>query len=206
MSGYGKIHPSGWRVIPPIWALILVVLIFSEAVILNILLIAVGIFVAYFYFVPERTPLDSGMDAIVSPVDGTVFRIERLENGTELYIRKRVFDSSAVRSPVEGEMVEQRHLHGIFLDDEDPKASRLNEQGHMVYRWHGRNVSMRIVSGLYALGLPIFATGRSVGRGTTQALLSEGYVQLLLPNGSDIAVSTGDRVVGGETVLARKVA
>ncbi len=204
MTGNGTILPQGWRYILPVWGLTLLVLIFSDALLLNLLLILLSFFAAYLFFVPNRVPLDSGSEALIAPVDGIVSKIEEKDGAIHLQIKKRLFDVTAVRAPLDGDVVASEYLHGLFLATDDPKASRLNEQVAIGYRWEDMTIRMRIVCGFYSFGLPATISEGPVRTGETLAVLSEGGVHLTLPKSLSLAISSGDAVLGGQSVLARK--
>ncbi len=204
MGMNGTFMKIGWRYILPVWGVTLLVLVFSDEVLLNLLLIALSFLVAYLFYLPERTATETSESAVLSPVDGTVLSVERRKEGTAVVIGKSIFDgSSAVRAPVSGEVVEKSRVHGLFISPADRLASRLNENGSIVWRMKGGEVvKMRIVCGLYSLGLPILASEGGQEAGDLAAHLTDGTVELLLPKSVKMESAPGDKVVGGFSLLA----
>ncbi len=204
MGTNGTFMKIGWRYIVPVWGVTLFVLVFSDEVLLNLLLIAASFLVAYLFYMPERTAAETSEGAVISPVDGTVLSVDKREEGTSVIIGKSIFDgSSAVRAPVSGEIFEKRRVHGLFIPSADRLAPRLNENGSIGWRMRGGEVvKMRIVCGLYAFGLPMLAPEGVQEAGDPAAHLTDGIVELLLPGSVKIETAPGDRVVGGFSLLA----
>jgi hypothetical protein len=201
MNGRGYVLASGWRYILPVWGVTLLILLFSDELLPNLLLLAASFATALFFYVPEREPFDRREETLLAPVDGVVESVGERGGRKVLTIRKALAASTTVRSPLACEVAGYARLHGVFLGPDDKKARTLNEQGTIEYRWRGADVSMKLVSGFYALGLPLFAEKGPVHAGTPQALMTDGVVELSLPPGFDVAVSAGDRVRGGYSVL-----
>ncbi|BBG65091.1 phosphatidylserine decarboxylase-related protein [Hydrogenimonas sp.] len=203
MGGNGTFMKIGWRYILPVWGITLFVLIFSDAVLLNLLLITLSFLTAYLFYVPERRAPETSESAILSPVDGTVLSVAQERGGRSVVIRKKIFDgSAAVRAPVAGELLEKSVTHGLFLKGEAPLASKLNESGTVSWKTGSETVTMKITCGLYSLGLPLFVPENGTDAGDPIAHLSDGVVKLLLPAEVKTEVKPGDRVVGGYSLLA----
>jgi len=102
-----------------------------------------------------------------------------------------------------GELCEKRRVHGLFVGSSDRLASRLNENGSMAWRVAGGEiVRMRIVCGLYSLGLAMLVSEGRHEAADLAAHLTDGTVELLLPKGVKMEVAPGDKVVGGFSLLA----
>ncbi len=204
MGTNGTFMKIGWRYILPVWGVTLFVLVFSDEVLFNLFLITVSFLVAYLFYIPERVAPETSESAVLSPIDGKVLSISSHENGTSIMLRKSIFDgSSAVRAPVRGELCEKRVVHGLFTASSNRLAFKLNENGSIGWKMTGGEVvRMRIVCGLYALGLPIFVSEGPQEAADVAAHLTDGTVELLLPKGVKMEVAPGDKVVGGFSLLA----
>ncbi len=203
MTGNGRFLSIGWRYIVPVWGATLFVLIFSDAVFLNLLLIVVSFFTAYLFYVPDRTPVESSEQAIISPVDGKVLSVDERGDGVSIVIKKSLFDgSSVVRAPMGFEIEERESVHGLFLRESHPLSGTLNENGKVAWRIGNREYLMRFRSGFYAFGIPFLNSSKSLEAGEILALLTDGRVELLLPKFSKVEVAAGERVLGGYTLLA----
>ncbi|WP_201353956.1 hypothetical protein [Hydrogenimonas urashimensis] len=201
MRPEGAILPEGWRYILPVWSATLLVLIVSDEVIVNLLLLLVSFATAYLFYIPKRTPFDTREDAIVSPVDGWVESVEKSESGVRVRIKKDLFGPAVVRSPVAGEVIGHTPLHGLFLGTETPKAFTLNEQASIRYLCGEMPLTMRVVCGKYALGLPARRHKGPVIAGEPQAILTDGIVELTMPGPIAPTVEKGERVRGGYSIL-----
>ena len=203
MSGNGTFLSIGWRYILPVWGVTLLVLIFSDAVLLNLSLIVISFLVAYLFYVPERSAPQTSSQALLSPVDGTVLSVRSDEGESVIVLKKSLFDgSSAIRAPLAADLLEPRVVHGLFLGSGTPLAATLNEHGSFTFLGPEYEVRILVWCGFYALGLPLLAKGGGIEAGDVVAHLSEGTVELRIPGGVDIEVRPGDRVVGGYSLLA----
>jgi phosphatidylserine decarboxylase len=185
------------------WVAVIAILLFSDAFFFNVLLVLAALMWSYFYFVPERTPIEKSETSVIAPVDGTVEAVETSPEGLHLTIRKNIWDTAAVYAPVTGESTQIGVTHGLFLPIEEPLSLRLNEQGIIRYRWMDHELKMSLRCGMFAWELPLYAGGSKVFQGDIQAQLTHGVVSLNLPRNIHSAVAPGDRVLGGVSVLAR---
>jgi phosphatidylserine decarboxylase len=162
---------------------------------------ALLLFTLNFFRDPDRvTPADR--DALVSPADGKIIRADR----ERISIFMNVFDVHVCRTPVAGRVASIRHVAGEFLAAFKDEASEHNERTTIVVTpQNGTPVSFTLVAGLVAR--------RIVCRTREGSLLSSGEriglirfgsrVDVDLPPGTSLAVRIGERVVAGESVLAR---
>jgi len=205
MKSYGRVLPDAWRMILPIWGVTLFVLIFSDEVVLNLLLLAMSAGVAALFYIPKRSPFEKSESLLIAPVDGVLEAIETDEDGTKrLRFKKGLFDNSIVRAPLSGSLKESHGRHGLFLSLHDKKSRHLNEHATIGYKWKDEDVTMHLQCGLYALSLSRFCRVGDVEVGDIQAHLTDGYVELLIPSAVKIEVSPGDQVMGGYSVIARR--
>lgn len=75
MAENGFFLSSGWRFLIPIWGITLVILVFSDEVFLNLFLLAISFIASYIFYIPDRTPFEKSISAVVAPVDGIVRRV-----------------------------------------------------------------------------------------------------------------------------------
>lgn len=212
MERTGKSGPGGllWRealrfsVPPAILAAILVLLGFRLAgAILS--LAAVGI--ALFFRDPVREVTEP-VNSILAPADGRVVEAGRMEdpaNGSRLAIFMSIFNVHVNRSPVTGEVVARRFRKGRFRPAFSAKAARENQSMEISISTDHGPVLMRQISGAIARRVVCWKRpGDSVKRGERIGLIRFGSrVELILPPTARICVRPGDRVRGGETVIAR---
>ncbi|MCF6201021.1 MAG: hypothetical protein L3J42_02650 [Hydrogenimonas sp.] len=203
MSGNGKFLSIGWRYILPVWGGTLFVLVFSDALLLNLLLITMSFFTAYIFYVPERAPVESVQRAIISPIDGKVLSVSERGDGVSIVIKKSLFDgSSVVRAPMACKLDEQKVIHGLFLKESHHLSASLNENAKITWFIGNREYLLKIKCGFYSLSLPLLFTGGKLEAGENLALLTDGSAELLLPKSSTVEIKPGERVVGGYSLLA----
>lgn len=157
-------------------------------------------FTLYFFRDPERQlPAEGGV--VVSPADGRV-----LEAGSgKLSIFLNVFNVHVCRSPIGGRIAAVTHVPGKFLAAFRDEASEQNERTSIVVGEGGTALTFVLVAGLVARRIVCkVAAGQTVGPGERVGLIRFGSrVDVALPPDYRIVVARGDRVVAGETVIAR---
>ena len=168
-----------------------------------------GGFLTYFFRDPERqVPPDA--DLVVSPADGRVM-IAGPSDGRwappgewkQITIFLSPMDVHINRTPVEGRVERIEYRPGRFLPayDEGSNDNELNE----VWITHGgRTIVFRQVVGMLARRIVCrVREGDTLERGQRVGLMKFGSrMDVFLPMDAELRISVGDRVVGGETVLA----
>lgn len=178
------------------------------------LLAIVTAWIVYFFRDPARvTPLRDGL--VVSAADGRISSIEKVKPPAELGLgddeRVRIstflsiFDVHIQRAPVAGRIVRSVYIPGAFLNAALDKASEDNERRAMVIGMPGGGeIGVVQIAGLIARRIVTFSVeGDSVGTGQRFGLIRFGSrVDVYLPPNKGALVAVGQRVIGGETVLA----
>lgn len=176
--------------------------------------IALAGWVAYFFRDPPRTvPTREGL--VVSPADGIVSMITEalpppeLNLGTEPLTRVsvflNVFDVHINRSPVAGTVERVAYHPGKFLNASLDKASTDNERNGLAIRLaDGRMIGVVQIAGLIARRIVCHARdGQHLKTGERFGLIRFGSrTDLFLPKGVAPLVAAGQRMIGGETVMA----
>jgi phosphatidylserine decarboxylase len=162
---------------------------------------ALLLFTLNFFRDPERhTPKEPG--AVISPADGRILRAD----SERVSIFMNVFDVHVCRSPVAGRVTKVLHEPGRFLAAMKDEASEQNERTTIVVASPGGvNVRFVLVAGLVARRIVCrVAVGMSLAPGERVGIIRFGSrVDVDLPAGAKANVAIGDRVVAGETVVAR---
>lgn len=177
----------------------------------------------YFFRNPVRTtPTREGL--IVSPADGLVTMIVEAplppelddckatdslcEQGTatRVSVFLNVFDVHVNRIPAEGEIKKVVYHPGKFLSADLDKASVENERSTVLMKLKGHSSSVVFVqiAGLVARRIICkLAAGQNVKAGELYGLIRFGSrVDIFLPKGVNPLVCVGQRMIGGETVIA----
>lgn len=169
----------------------------------------------WFFRDPERrTPQESGL--VVSPADGVVCMVSEVSPPPDLrmpadrYVRisvfMNVFNVHVNRSPVDGTVERLAYHPGKFFNASLDKASEHNERLGMAIRTpDGRSIACVQIAGLIARRIVCQVRDHTAMlRGQRYGLIRFGSrVDVYLPSGIEPTVRVGQKVVAGETVLAR---
>jgi phosphatidylserine decarboxylase len=181
---------------------------------LGIILGLIGIAITGFFRDPERqAPMGEGL--VVSPADGKVVSIAKikgdpplLDNATRVSVFLSPLDVHINRIPVEGKIAKVTYQRGKFLAAYKEEASRRNEQNALsIVDSKGRTLGVVQIAGVLARRIICHAKpGDQLARGDRFGLIMFGSrTDTYLPEGCQVEVTEGQRVKGGETVLARFV-
>lgn len=118
-----------------------------------------------------------------------------------------VFDVHVQNSPVTGRIAFFKHTPGQYLNAMRADCAKFNENvliGIEPVEVPGARVGVRLIAGLIARRIvPFIAQNEAVLRGERISLIQFGSrVDVYLPKNAKIKARLGDRVVGGQTILA----
>ncbi|EKN01161.1 MULTISPECIES: phosphatidylserine decarboxylase [Acidocella] len=172
------------------------------------------LFCLYFFRDPERV-LPPRPNVFVAPADGLVVSIEQAIPPAELGLppvpRTRVaiflsvLDVHVNRAPIAGTVQKIAYHPGLFLSAAEDKASDDNERNSMLLRTvDGREVVVVQIAGLIARRILCEVTeGQALLAGQRFGIIRFGSrTDLYLPEGCLPLVAVGQRMLGGETVIA----
>jgi phosphatidylserine decarboxylase len=171
--------------------------------------LALSGFVAYFFRDPERSsPTEPGL--LLAPADGKIVVVSPLQNdlaqpsGTLVSIFLSVLDVHINRAPVAGTVVDVHYQPGKFLPAFRPAASDLNEQNSVTLQAGGTRVIIKQIAGILARRIVCrVKAGDKLRSGERFGLIRFGSrVDLLIPPEFAVYAHPGQRVRGGESVLA----
>lgn len=170
---------------------------------------ALGGFMTYFFRDPERrVPEAPGL--VVSPADGRVMiagpsdgRWSPPGSWQQITIFLSPMDVHINRTPVSGRVVRVEYRPGKFLPAYN-EGSNDNERNEVWVEHDGYPVVFRQVVGILARRIVCrVREGQVLDRGERVGLMKFGSrMDVFLPTEATVRVAVGDRVVGGETVLA----
>ena len=169
--------------------------------------LALAIFFLWFFRDPERIIPDAA-GAVVSPGDGKVTDASIVsvngEKQARISIFLSVFDVHVNRSPVAGVVREVRYQRGKFLNAMNQTSADQNEQNIVRVEGDGQVVVFKQIAGLLARRIVFYPkVGDRLERGQRVGLIKFGSrVDVLFDAAGVLQVKVGDRVRGGESILA----
>ena len=164
-------------------------------------------FFLWFFRDPRRT-IPAGPGLIVSPGDGLVTEavfISTPEGARQrISIFLNVFDVHVNRSPIGGVLTQVRYQKGQYLNAMNPASAENNEQNMATVRGEGFEVTFKQIAGLIARRI-VFnpREGDRLERGQLVGMIKFGSrVDVIFPAEAELRVKKGQRVKGGESILA----
>jgi phosphatidylserine decarboxylase len=225
MKNAGKARSSAFRMI--LWTLVLMMVMFAAAfvatvaggLILFFSWVVVGLWVLFavfcLYFFRDPTPqVPGGSGLVVAPGHGKVDLIDvteepRFMGGAcqRVSIFLSVFDVHVQNAPVAGRVAFYKYTEGKFVNALKADSATHNENALIGFESSdpaGVKVGVRLIAGLIARRIvPWVALGDTVARGDRIGLIQFGSrVDLYLPREARVRVMVGQKVVGGQTVIA----
>ena len=168
-------------------------------------------FVAYFFRNPERLP-PVGSALVASPADGRVIFVGNSvesefthQEMKKISIFMSLIDVHVNRVPVDGTVRNMKYHRGRFWAANEDRASDENERNIMLIETsRGGRIVLAQVAGLVARRIVCYPTiGAFILKGQRLGLIRFGSrCDIFLPLDSEIAVKRGDKVLGGETIIA----
>ncbi len=173
-----------------------------------------ALFTLYFFRDPTAQ-VPEGAGLVVAPAHGKVDIIDEIDEPLVMGGRCRrvsiflsVFDVHVQQAPVAGRVMLVKHNPGKFLNALKTESATENENvliGFDATKPGKGRIGMRLLAGLIARRIiPWLQEGEEIVQGERVSLIQFGSrVDLYLPLSAVVEVKMGQRVVGGETVMAR---
>jgi phosphatidylserine decarboxylase len=225
MKHSGKAFKAALRII--FWTLVLLLALCAAGVLATLLgsllaaisagLVTVWVLFVLFtlYFFRDPDALAPAIpNAIVSPGHG---KVDVIDETTEpefmggpckrISIFLSVIDVHVQKAPVTGKLVYHKYKEGEFLSATRTDCSEHNENvllGIVPADYPDQRIGLRLIAGLIARRINVWATtGEVVNRSERISLIQFGSrCDLYMPLTAKIHVKLGDRVKGGETMVA----
>lgn len=187
--------------VPAITALVFAVFQIWTGVVAFVLLAG---FMAYFFRDPERT-IPTEPNIVVSAADGRVTRIEDRDGGKFVSVFLSPLDVHINRSPIAGQIIDITYTPGKKNPATSDNASLHNERNALTIRNGPYTIVCTQIAGILARRIVCWpVAGEVLERGQRFGLIKfSSRTDLLLPTDAEILVEVGDRVRGGETLIAR---
>lgn len=180
---------------------------FYVSLILGFILIT---FTLYFFRDPDRdTP--PGDNLIISPADGKVIEIKKVyedkflkNEATQVSIFLSPLDVHVNRIPISGVVKYAEYIPGEYLVAWHEKASELNERSEFgIIHLSGARMFFRQITGYIARRIVFhIKEGDDVVAGDRFGMMKFGSrMDLVYTSEITLNVKSGDRVIGGETII-----
>ncbi|HEX9535709.1 MAG TPA: phosphatidylserine decarboxylase [Stellaceae bacterium] len=210
------LHPDGFKFVAAgVLATLVLFLLWAPA---GWVAAVATLWMIYFFRDPWRvTPTRPGL--IISPADGIVVSIvaatppPELAMGDAAVVRigifLNIFDVHVTRAPVGGRVAAMRYTKGRFVNASLDKASLDNERlAIRIAPPEGPDVAFVLVAGLVARRIVCnLYDGQQVATGQRVGIIRFGSrVDIYCPPPYVPMVVAGQRMIGGETVLADRLA
>lgn len=169
-----------------------------------VVFLAVAAFMGFFFRDPERNvPEDAGV--IISAADGRVTRIEERPDRKVVSVFLSPLDVHINRSPISGTIRRITYVVGKKGPATSDESSLLNERNSLLIEGDGITVTCTQIAGILARRIVCWPReGDNLRRGQRFGLIKFGSrTDLVMPPEVELAVKIGDRVRGGETIIAR---
>ena len=170
-------------------------------------------FTFYFFRDPEAA-VPGTPDVVVSPSHGKVDIIDQMDETRfmggrcqRISIFLSVIDIHVQNAPVTGKLMLYHYTTGQFLSALKTESAEHNENlllGIETTEGRPAKIGVRLIAGVLARRIvPFVKQGDEFKRGERISLIQFGSrTDVYLPLSAKIKIKLGDRVVGGETVLA----
>lgn len=181
--------------------------------VLAVLWVLFAIFTFNFFRDPDAT-VPAGKKLVLAPAHGTVDLIDETEElefmggkCRRISIFLNVFDVHVQKAPLSGKMVFHKHRDGQYLSATRSDCAEFNENvliGFIPAEAPEQKLGVRLIAGLIARRINVWAAaGETVVAGERISLVQFGSRgNIYLPLSATVNVKLGDKMVGGESVLA----
>lgn len=183
----------------------------TPLLILGIILIVLGLACAGFFRNPRRS-IPSENNVLISPADGKVLGIHQVDDpiigkGQRIDIFLSVFDVHLNRIPAQGKVGFVTYRPGKFLVAFKDKASEENERNDIgIETGHGQVRVAQIAGSIARRIVCRVRENDPVSAGQLYGLIRFGSrVEITFPETYAPGVTVGQRVKGGESIIAKLV-
>jgi phosphatidylserine decarboxylase len=168
-------------------------------------------FFTYFFRDPDRQPPANADVVVLSPADGRVLvagpadpRAAPPGEWKQISIFLSPMDVHVNRSPVSGRVMRVDFRRGKYLPAYHKDAAATNERSEVWVDHNGHTVVFRQIVGILARRVVCrVQPGADLKAGERFGIMKFGSrMDVFLPAIATLTVSVGDKVIGGETVIA----
>jgi phosphatidylserine decarboxylase len=208
------IHKEGYKFIAIFAAVAFFLALFNDT--LGVIGFVLTLWCAYFFRNPPRFTIAEEND-IISPADGVINSIAKnatppaeldldpKKKWVKISVFLNVFDVHVNRVPISGTVEKVCHKEGEFLSANDDEASDKNERSSVLLKTkNSQEIVFAQVAGLVARRIVNeLVDGQEVKAGELYGLIRFGSrADIYLPENSKIRTVIGQKMTGGETIIA----
>jgi phosphatidylserine decarboxylase len=210
---FPKIHSEGYKFL--VIAAIITIVLYSFSDFLGLISFVLTVWVYYFFRDPESIIIEDD-NYLVSPADGEVIKVEEVDGPKELGLEKKrfkkisvfmnIFDCHVNRTPCGGKIEEILYKPGKFFNASLDKASEDNERNYFKIKdVHNNEVIVVQIAGLIARRIVCESTReQELKQGDRIGMIRFGSRADVYYENYEPLVKVGQRVISGETLLAKK--
>ena len=211
---FPKIHKEGKKILTITLSINFFVFFISET--LGLLLIIINVWVYYFFRDPDRVSIGDD-NYLVSPADGKISMITECNGPKEIGMEEKtfirvsvfmnVFDCHVNRVPTKCDIEEIFYKPGKLINASLDKASEHNERNILKVKGkNGDEFAIVQIAGLVARRIVCETdVGKELSQGDRFGIIRFGSrVDLYFDNSYELFAKTGQTVVAGESLLAKK--
>ncbi len=184
-----------------------------ELLILAVVLAVMILCTIHFFRDPERI-IPEKDNIVVSPADGRVIHIRESAHFSFSEASVRIitiylslWNVHINRMPVSGCVTYLNHIPGCFYPAFDHRSAKRNESMMIGISGEIGNIFIKQIAGMVARRIVChLQLGDQVTQGQRFGMIKFGSrVELVLPQFVSVKVSVGDRVRGGESIIAERI-
>lgn len=201
MNNSGMILQQGYKPIL-IAAIASIVLLIIDAELLGSIAVLVTLFLLFVYRNINRH-IFTNTTHVLSPVDGKLEAIDRVNGEIKLYCKVSMCDVHNVKAPLNAELKVVRSQKGLNLDPNSHNGSILNEQLELDFiSADFEPIKINLIGG-FCNGSFDITEKESVEQGENISVITDGVVVITL-KGGECELNIGDKLTSGQSVILTK--
>ncbi len=210
---FPKIHAEGYKFL--VISGIITIVFYSFSNFLGLIGLVLTIWVYYFFRDPDRVIIDDN-NYLVSPADGEIIKVEKVDGPKELGLENKkfnkisvfmnVFDCHVNRTPCAGKIEEILYKPGTFVNASLDKASEDNERNYFKIKDTDNNDIIVVqIAGLVARRIVCESSkDQELKQGDRIGMIRFGSRADVYYENYQPLVKVGQKAISGETLLAKK--
>ena len=208
-----KLHREGYRFVAIAVVVTFILLLISK--ILGIIGLVLSTWIYFFFRDPERFPINDE-NYLVSPADGKITQIIETDGPKELGLEGKKYTRISIfmdifcchvnRVPCAGKVTRIFYKSGKYINAKFDKASEDNERNYLQLKnSNGVEIIVVQIAGMIARRIVCdVKEGDTINQGGRFGIIRFGSRVDLYFENYELMVKQNQKVIGGETIIARK--